>query len=173
MELVFGCGSVWLQTLALPVHFTASGLGSICLTSMRTQQIHHLTVFLGLLWTSSHLLEWPYCFTLGADDRNSLCICQLFPDAECETFNQVFQGKATSGNSYPDVINHFGQWLPDCCPGDEYRTPPSICGGCSGGMEGWEILSSVPRCSLEGTSGACSHTPPSQSKCFLMVQKNL
>lgn len=72
----------------------------------------------------SHLWSGPAVSTLGPDDRNSLCICQLFQDVECETFNQVYQGKATSGNNYPDVINHFGQQLPDCCPGDEYRIPP-------------------------------------------------
>jgi len=71
----------------------------------------------------SHLRHGLLLPLLGADDRNSLCICQLFQDAECETFNQVFQRKAPSGNSYPDVINHFGQQLPDCCPGDEWRTP--------------------------------------------------
>lgn len=98
----------------------------------------------------SHGCKGPAASTLGPDDRNSLCICQLFQDAECETFNQVFQWKATSGNRYPDVINHFGHWLPDCCPGDEYRTPPSEC------LEGpstGKCVTTVLRCSPEGTTG--------------------
>lgn len=67
----------------------------------------------------------PASSTLGPADRTSLCTCQLLHDAECETFNQVFQGQVTSGNNYPDVANHFGWQLLNCCPGDECRTYPS------------------------------------------------
>lgn len=71
-------------------------------------------------------LKRPSCFTLGTRQETLFECVSFLQDAECETFNQVFRGKATSGSSYPDVINHCGRRLPDCCPGDEYRTRRSI-----------------------------------------------
>lgn len=97
-------------------------------------------------------LKRPSCFTLGTRQETLSEYVSFLQDAECETFNQVFRGKATSGSSYPDVINHCGQRLPDCCPGDEYRTRSSIWARLSG-QTGWETLTTVLWPSLKGTSG--------------------
>lgn len=114
------------QLLLCPVHLIASAPFAGCLV-VRSQPgawPHSSSVpFISRNGSTYPLsLKRPSCFTLGTRQETLSKYVSFLQDAECENFNQVFQGKATSGNSYPDVINHCGRHLPDCCPGDEYRT---------------------------------------------------
>lgn len=59
-----------------------------------------------------------------------------------------------SGNSYPDVINHAGQWFPDCCPGDEHRTAPYV-EDILEGLKAESLLAIGLHSSLEVLSGTC------------------
>lgn len=61
---------------------------------------------------------------------------------------------ATSGSNNPDVINHSGQQLPDCCPGDEYRTrPPPHVEDDLEGLRAGKFLTTVLHPSLKKTLG--------------------